>query len=739
MEYGDCAHLSLWEKALKYHCDSIVLSSDPEEGSMLLRELAISLEDRSPPSMARLQSTLKSLLAKTPVLWWAPSLGVESLDLTAHQASAYLQSDRMPTKIILGWTSLHTIIRYYPSHFIVFALEHLDRKTSCPAPLSEEHLLGVAAAVSKIPLVYISASNPLPITPSVLREVCRLGKWKSILSLLLPVYLEEGPVSKAHSLIHHIFDCPYEIFSFLLEAIPRESWRTFPDLLVSFVRFGPEDPKGLVKSLSKLLLRVNPEGEEPLGRLEALKDACTFGLVGVLKVLLKSPTYPSDTLEEEELHQVYPVAISANAHECIAYLRDLHPDKTFGESEVDALLSVSRATQVMCYNEELIEDFGMAIHLKLERLISILTTNLKGSQGSQGSQALHSTLLFLTRILVKHLELFPTHLSHSSIYPLFLSLMDHQEVGHLLTPRLAHLFTPPFTLKLSLQAPHHLEALGLDPPLHLWTQAKTSLRELYLFVQGQSSNESLPPLGLFPKATLDFYSHVRKVMDGLGRFDPRRIGCLWKGSPFITRRCALESLRTYRIQLWSLEVFASKPSLDCLWECKRSRFLSASSKVKHGAKKGDPSRASMTVSMLDLDSSKTFSLHQVLEANEDAFPEAQGVEEEISQWVGKIPSNTNIHLGVKGLSLPKVYFLSIHSVLAPSLGWTASKFPRSSLRARPARSRSLGSRSTSSMLAGSHRSHGNEGQRASGSSRESRGSRERRSPRRGQPPYTIRR
>ena len=729
VDIGDCRHMSPWQKALKLHCDSIVHSCSVKEGATLLRDLAIKLHEGSPGAVAKIRKDLKALLLAKPLLWWSAPLGLHTASLTPKEAATYLTLDTqeaLPTHLLFGWSALHTIIRYYPSHFIVFALEHLDTHTPCTPPLTEEDFLVAAAAASKIALVYRTAPHPLPVTSAVLREACRLTKWKPALQLLLPGYLEASNPRKCHSLIRHAMDVPYEVFEFLLEGLPLEAWRSYDDLLVSFVRHGPSDTRCLVKSLSKLLLRVNPEGQPPLDRVEAMAEACHFSLVQVVKLLLKSPAYPDDHLTPATLARLYTRSIEADAHECIAYLHDTHPGSEFGAPEANALLYASRATQVMCYNEDLVSDFGMASGVGLKPLTDRLDVLL-------GSGEHVSLVLYLCRIFSKYLELHPEDRALPCVHHLLVKLFNHPATGATAMPRFKHLLTPSTILTLACEAPHLLQAMGVDLPLHLWRVADKTLRPFYLAAHGGRPDGGCPaPLGIHPTAALDFYAHARKLAAPLGRDDLLRLGCLWDGPPFVTRRCALESLRTYTVHVYALDFYATSEALQEVWSCTRGRFLSASATVQHGEQEGAGATptATMDVSMLDLDSLTTFHLTQVV-TSPDGAPGGRGgpldakdqVEDYICQWRGAMPLNSNMNIKIETVSLPDVYFVVIRSVSRASLGWAPCRPLRRLQRPRPSRLL-LGSRPLAPEPSPSTRL-----QR----------SRERQSPRRGPPPSTTRR
>jgi hypothetical protein len=685
VEHADCSRLTLWEKALKFHCDKVVQSCDPKEASALLRDLAMSLHIRSVPLLAKIKSTLQTILLNQPALWWSASTGLRDKTLEHRDASKLLTlkfDGPLPRAPILGWASLHTIIRYYPSHFVVFALQHLDKTIRCPSPYTEEDFLAVAAAASKIALVYLRAPDPLPITSAVLREACRLGSWREALDLLLPPYLAQGE-SKAHSLIRHTMDSRLEVFEFLLENIPLDHWRSFPELLTTFIRHGPHDQKLLNRSLTRLLQRVNPSlnrdrgGKakedhelEPVDRVGALGEACHFALVGTVKVLLKSETYPSPRLSSSELSRVYARAVEAESHECIAFLKDLHPGEEFGPKETEALLYVTRATQVMCYNEDLTSDFSMATHVSIDSLVNRLHV-LSASHIPTNS----SLILFLCRILSKYLEIYPERPHPSALFPLLTALFQHAELGSFLIPRFRHLMPPSFILDMACGTPFLLRSFGIEAPVHLWKSSTKSLRPLYLCMQSSAGEGEPAPLGRFPEATLDFYKHVRRLADVLGRFDSRRLGCLWRGSPFVTRRCSLETLKTYEIEVYDLDFTAESTELDKVWGCKRGRFLSASSSVDHGKGEGLPSSAGMEVSMLDVETSQTFRLVQYFLGPEDGRTDESLVEDMICGWQGSMPANGNMELRVHGFQPPSVYFVVVRSVASRTLGWTGSSLP----------------------------------------------------------------
>jgi len=289
----------------------------------------------------------------------------------------------------------------------------------------------------------------------------------------------------------------------------------------------------------------------------------------------------------------------------------------------------------MCYNEDLVSDFGMASGVGLKPLTDRLDVLL-------GSGEHVSLVLYLCRIFSKYLELHPEDRALPCVHHLLVKLFNHPATGATAMPRFKHLLTPSTILTLACEAPHLLQAMGVDLPLHLWRVADKTLRPFYLAAHGGRPDGGCPaPLGIHPTAALDFYAHARKLAAPLGRDDLLRLGCLWDGPPFVTRRCALESLRTYTVHVYALDFYATSEALQEVWSCTRGRFLSASATVQHGEQEGACATptATMDVSMLDLDSLTTFHLTQVV-TSPDGAPGGRGglldakdqVEDYICQW-----------------------------------------------------------------------------------------------------------
>jgi len=719
LEDCDGRHLTLWEKTLKFYCDTVVHDQSVEAAMATLRDLAIDLHEGNAANIVHYKSMLRKILLSTPDLWWSIGRANQGGDVTLGQATTHLASvldekDALPSHPIFSWGSICQIIRYYPSHFIVFALEHLDRDTPCEAPISEELVVSAASAADKVILVYQTATHPLPVTAAVLREICVFGEWKRHLRALLPAYLAAHP--DAASLIRSVMDCIPNQIQFFLDHIPLQAWRSFPHLLEGLIEHGPQDTSVLAKVITLVLQAVNTEGEDPIPRVGALAACTRLNLLRILRVILKSPTYgDGEDIEPRVLSDLFASAIRHNSHECIALLHTEYPDVQFGPQEVSALLGASRATQVMCYNEELTKDFTMAYHVDLQDLLGHLSNLFRTPSPQNHRQA--NLILFLCRILVKHLELHPRKMEDKHVYQVLLKGFLDREVGTTLLPRFRHLLTASNLRALASDAPFLLASLELDPPIHLWKTSKGNLVPFYLTV-----HQATPaPTGLHATIALDFYRHVRKAAEVLGRFDRRRIGCLWSDNPFVSRRCALESLRTYEISVYAIILHASDTSLPLVWRSNRARFLSASVSSSGslpsavvGRQKGDgemPPKELIEVSMLDLDSCQAFRLVQ--ECVGGATPSLYDpvyVEDKACGWVGSLPTSSNICLQAKGITLPPIYFVSIRPLPPSSLSWSAM-MPRPSLKA--------------SLSTGPSRLSEEQG--------------ERRSPRRGQQPCTTRR
>lgn len=695
--------LTMWERVLKLYCDMVIHTNTKKRAMDILKELSLDLD--TDPRLW-FENKGKEMLKMYRELWWSVLQPDNNHTDCLQSSVRNIMSveKKFPAKVIFSWKSLRHAISHYPPHFISFVAEHIDRSETC-SDVMERSILYAAIESNLVNVVYRNMFVPLEITTNVVRDMCSHYEWETYLGMVTDMYIDKYKHAM-DSLIASVLDVTLEQLSFFVEKIHAVHWCQFDNLIprtYSARKTLGMRNTNISRAISVLTSNVMKHtgtsdgcetaltsGDEPvsLGRKTAIKDCIRQNDYNVLRFLLhppgKSGLKPANEVYSGiDVSEFITTAIQCNAHECIRTVLVEFPEFNIGKPEANALLFAKRSTQIMCFDEDIATTYLFAMHVSMEKLTRQID-NL-ASRPPKEERSVSGMLVFLCGILAKKMEIDGHWREDVSIHTLFLKLFTHNTLADKLASILVHLCTARCVIHFACSpvpiAKHIYEKHGIEIPMHMWITSKYDIVPMYLCAKKIASSGKITSkfddmckrdkhmkdvndgdtkctdisdvktsnkkrkvkyfdsICIKDRAVSDMFNFVDHASEALQRENSSRIVCLWYiHNERPTKRCVFTFGKLYNITVFGINVVPNRPeqTFPVLFECKNAVYLTSC------ANTDEKGVYNMKVTFKCRRTNRFVSLKQTCNVDDAEEQTASGIENNICEWVGSIPTKGNM-------------------------------------------------------------------------------------------------